>query len=121
MPLIEVSVAPLVALLFDADMGQHTLHAGADAAAGHPRVRRGGVVFSAALLRARSRDTLLASLLYPVVVPIFLAGAKGTSQLLDPATAGSQGAVFWTQFLVAADVIFIAVGLWAFEPVVTGE
>ena len=29
--------------------------------------------------------------------------------------------MFWTQFLLAADVVFIAVGLWAFEPVVTGE
>jgi hypothetical protein len=60
-------------------------------------------------------------LLYPIVVPIFLAGAQGTSQLLDAASPSLSGAVFWTQFLVATDVVFIAVGLWAFEPVVTGE
>ena len=64
---------------------------------------------------------MLASLLYPIVVPVFLAGAQATSQLLDPATPDLQGAVFWTQFLVAADVVFVAVGLWAFEPVVTGD
>ena len=80
-----------------------------------------GVVLSAALLRARSRDTLLASLLYPVVVPVFLAGAQATSQLLDPGLPDLQGAVFWTRFLAGGGLVFIVVGLWAFEPVVTGE
>ena len=80
-----------------------------------------GVVLSAALLRAQARDTLLASLLYPIVVPVFLAGAQATALLLDPATSSTQGALFWTQFLVTADVVFVAVGIWAFEPVVTGD
>jgi phosphatidylglycerophosphate synthase len=70
------------------------------------------VVLSAALLRARSRDTLLASLLYPVVVPVFLAGAQATSQLLDPGLPDLQGAVFWTRFLLVADLVLIVVGLW---------
>ena len=33
-----------------------------------------GCVFSAALLRARGRDALLATLLYPIIVPIVIAG-----------------------------------------------
>jgi hypothetical protein len=28
---------------------------------------------------------------------------------------------FWTRFLLATDVIYISLGLWVFEPVVTGE
>jgi heme exporter protein B len=80
-----------------------------------------GCVFSAALLRSRSRDVLLSTLLYPIIVPIVIAGARGTAQLIDPLSPDLDGARFWTQFLVAVDVIFVTLGLWAFEPVVTGE
>ena len=121
MAMIEAVVVVLSGVLFHADLALHTLHLSALLALGTVGFAAAGVVLSAALLRARSRDTLLASLLYPIVVPLFLAGAQGTSQLLDPATPNLQGAVFWTRFLVAADIVFITVGLWAFEPVVTGE
>jgi heme exporter protein B len=80
-----------------------------------------GCVFSAALLRSRSRDVLLSTLLYPIIVPIVIAGARGTAQLIDPVSPDPGGAAFWTQFLVAVDAIFITVGVWAFEPVITGE
>ena len=80
-----------------------------------------GCVFSAALLRARSRDVLLSTLLYPIIVPIVIAGARGTAQLIDPISPDLDGARFWTQFLIAVDIIFVTLGLWAFEPVVTGE
>jgi heme exporter protein B len=79
-----------------------------------------GCVFSAALLRAKSRDVLLSTLLYPVVVPILIAGARGTALLLDP-VVDREAAQFWTQFLVSVDVMFLVVGLWAFEPVVAGD
>jgi heme exporter protein B len=121
MLLVEAVVAPLVALLFDADFGPHVGLVALTLLLGTVGFASVGVVFSAALLRARSRDTLLASLLYPVVVPVFLAGAKGTSQLIDPATAELSSATFWLQFLAVSDVVFVAVGIWAFEPVVTGE
>jgi len=79
-----------------------------------------GCVFSAALLRAKSRDVLLSTLLYPVVVPILIAGARGTAILLEP-TPDLDAALFWTQFLLSVDVIFLVVGFWAFEPVVAGD
>ena len=80
-----------------------------------------GCVFSAALLRARGRDALLATLLYPIIVPIVIAGARGTAQLLDLAAPDLEGADFWTQFLFALDILFVIAGLWAFEPVVGGD
>lgn len=79
-----------------------------------------GCVFSAALLRARGRDALLSTMLYPVIVPIVIAGARGTSQLID-LSPDLDGARFWTQFLVGLDVLFVTAGLWAFEPVVSGD
>ncbi|HVZ87082.1 MAG TPA: heme exporter protein CcmB [Polyangia bacterium] len=80
-----------------------------------------GCVFSAALLRARGRDALLATLLYPIIVPIVIAGARGTTQLIDPLAPDLDGARFWTQFLVAVDILFLVAGLWAFEPIVSGD
>ena len=121
MGLTQLVVVPLCGLFFEAELGRHPLHVMAMLALGTLGFAAVGVVFSAALLRARSRDTLLASLLYPVVLPVFLAGAKGTSQLLDPGLPDVGGALFWTQFLAVADVLMLAVGFWAFEPVATGE
>ncbi|HMF41210.1 MAG TPA: heme exporter protein CcmB [Polyangia bacterium] len=80
-----------------------------------------GCVFSAALLRARGRDALLATLLYPIIVPIVIAGARGTAQLLDLSAPDLEGAAFWTKFLFALDILFVTAGLWAFEPVVGGD
>ncbi|MBC8133472.1 MAG: heme exporter protein CcmB [Deltaproteobacteria bacterium] len=79
-----------------------------------------GCVFSAALLRSKSRDVLLSTLLYPIIVPILIAGARGTAHLLDP-TPDLDAAVFWTQFMLSVDVIFLVVGFWAFEPVIAGD
>ena len=79
-----------------------------------------GCVFSAALLRARGRDALLATLLYPIIVPVVIAGARGTAQLLD-IKPDLDGAAFWTQFLLALDILFVTAGLWAFDPVVGGD
>jgi heme exporter protein B len=80
-----------------------------------------GCVFSAALLRSRSRDVLLSALLYPITVPIVIAGARGTSLVLDVVSPDFDAALFWTQFLAGLAVIFVVVGLWAFEPVAAGE
>ncbi len=80
-----------------------------------------GCVFSAALLRSRSRDVLLSTLLYPIIVPIVIAGARGTSQVLDLVAPDFDAAAFWMQFLLTLDVVFLTVGLWAFEPVAAGD
>ena len=121
MALTQLVVVPLCGLFFEAELGRHPLHVALLLILGTLGFSAVGVVFSAALLRARSRDTLLASLLYPVVLPILLAGVTATSQLLDPGITEVSGAVFWTQFLVVADIVLLSVGLWAFEPVATGE
>jgi heme exporter protein B len=121
MLLVQAVVTPLVGLLFNAAVGERAALLALSLVLGTAGFAAVGVVLSAALLRARNRDTLLASLLFPVVVPVFLAGAKSTSQLLDPAMPDLSGALFWLEFLAACDVVFVAVGIWAFEPVVTGE
>ena len=40
------------------------------------------------LVRARSRDVLLPVLLYPITIPVMIAGVRGTAALFQPAPDG---------------------------------
>jgi heme exporter protein B len=120
MLVVEFLVTVLVALFFSAEVGARAGRIALLLGLGTLGFAAVGCVFSAALLRSKSRDVLLSTLLYPIVVPILIAGARGTAQLLDP-SPDLDGAVFWTQFLVSVDVIFLIVGFWAFEPIIAGD
>jgi len=117
---VEAAVAVLVTVFFNARVGENLGRLAALLLLGTVGFATVGSVFSAALLRARSRDVLLSTLLYPIVVPLLIAGARGTANLLDP-SPDYDAAAFWTQFMVAVDVIFLVVGAWAFEPIVSGD
>jgi heme exporter protein B len=121
MALTETVLTALAGLLFAASLGPVLGRVVLLLALGTVGFAAAGCLFSAALLRARGRDTLLATLLYPIIVPIVIAGARGTTQLIDPISPDFDGAVFWTQFLVAVDILFVTAGLWAFEPIVSGD
>jgi heme exporter protein B len=117
---VELAVTVLVAVFFNARVGDNAGHLGALLLLGTVGFAAVGSVFSAALLRARSRDVLLSTLLYPIVVPLLIAGARGTANLLD-ATPDYDAAAFWTEFMASVDLIFLVVGAWAFEPIVSGD
>jgi heme exporter protein B len=121
MLVVEAVLGALCTVLFSARIGAELGSVALLLALGTVGFAAVGCVFSAALLRSRSRDVLLSTLLYPIIVPVVIAGARGTAQLIDPVAPDFDGAHFWMQFLVAVDVIFVTVGLWAFEPVATGE
>jgi heme exporter protein B len=121
MAITETVLTFLAAVLFSAGLGPVIGRVALLLALGTIGFAAAGCVFSAALLRARGRDALLSTLLYPIIVPIVIAGARGTTQLIDPVSPDFDGALFWTQFLVAVDVLFVVAGLWAFEPIVSGD
>lgn len=121
MALTEVVLTALAGVLFAASLGDVLGRVALLLALVTVGFAAAGCIFSAALLRARGRDALLATLLYPIIVPIVIAGARGTSQLIDPVSPDFDGARFWTQFLFALDILFVTAGLWAFEPIVSGD
>jgi heme exporter protein B len=121
MAITETVLTGLSAVLFSANLGAVIGRVALLLALGTIGFAAAGCIFSAALLRARGRDALLATLLYPIIVPIVIAGARGTTQLIDPISPDFDGARFWTQFLVAVDILFVTAGLWAFEPIVGGD
>src|SRR5688572_4216067 len=115
---VEVIVVPLIALMFQAPLFREPLLMVGILAAGTIGFAAVGTLFAAMLVRARSRDVLLPVLLYPITVPVIIAGVRGTSALLQ-ADVDLPMARAWFSMLVFFDVVFVTLALWTFEPVMT--
>ena len=118
MAAVEALILPLVALLFQAPLFRSPLTMLALVAAGTLGFTAVGTLFAAMLVRARSRDVLLPVLLYPITVPVIIAGVRGTAALLqaEPDVAVARA---WLSLLLSFDVVFITLALWTFEPLMT--
>jgi heme exporter protein B len=115
---VEAVVVPLVALMFQARLFAHPLLMLALLLSGTLGFAAVGTLFAAMLVRARSRDVLLPILLYPITVPVIIAGVRGTAALLQP-EADLPMARAWLSMLVFFDVVFVTLALWTFEPLMT--
>jgi len=114
----EAVLVPLIALLFQARLLAHPFWIAAILAAGTTGFAAVGTLFAAMLVRARSRDVLLPVLLYPITVPVIIAGVRGTAALLQP-DLDVDVVRFWLALLVAFDAVFLTLSLWTFESVMT--
>ena len=116
--LVEVALVPLVGLLFNAPIFAHAGLLGALLVSGTIGFAAVGTLFAAMLVRVRSRDTLLAVLLYPITVPVMIAGVRGTAALFQPVPDEAM-ARFWIGLLLSWDALFVTLALWTFEPLMT--
>jgi ABC-type transport system involved in cytochrome c biogenesis permease component len=114
----ELLLVPLVALLFSAALFTEPLLLGGLLAAGTIGFSAVGTLFAAMLVRARTRDVLLPILLYPITVPVMIAGVRGTSAVLAT-PVDVPAATMWLTLLVFFDVVFVTLALWTFEPLMT--
>jgi heme exporter protein CcmB len=117
--MVEILVVPLVALMFQAAFFEHPSLMLGLLAAGTIGFAAVGTLFAAMLVRARSRDVMLPVLLYPITIPVIIAGVRGTAALLLRPEADEPMARAWLAMLVFFDVVFITLALWTFEPVMT--
>jgi heme exporter protein CcmB len=78
-------------------------------------------LFGASLGRARVREVLLPLLVYPLVVPVLLAGARGTYAVLYGTPESLADAARWLKFLLVFDSLAVIGGLWLFEPLCATE
>ena len=115
---IEAVLLPLVAFLFTARLFAHPFWLAGIVLTCTVGLASVGTLFAAMLVRARSRDMLLPVLLYPVVVPVIIAGVQGTAALLQP-TVEIALVRFWLLLLVTFDVVFVVLALWTFEAVMS--
>jgi heme exporter protein CcmB len=118
MLLVEAVVVPLIAVLFAAPVDRRPAELGGLLLLATVGFATVGSVFSAMLLRTRSREVLLAVVLYPIILPALIAGTKGTAALWMEGGPDLGTAWFWLKFLAVFDAIFIATALWAFESLV---
>ncbi|MBI4886826.1 MAG: heme exporter protein CcmB [Acidobacteria bacterium] len=114
----ELLLVPLVAFLFQAPLLVRPGWLATVLLTGTIGFAAVGTLFAAMLVRARSRDVLLPVLLYPITVPVIIAGVRGTAALLQPEF--DPGIIhFWLALLVCFDVVFVTLALWTFEPLMT--
>jgi heme exporter protein CcmB len=116
--LIEAMLVPLVALLFHAPVGARPLLLSGLLLTGTVGFASVGTLFAAMLARARSRDVLLPILLYPITIPVIIAGVRGTAALFEP-TPADDLAQMWIALLTFFDIVFMTLSLWTFEPLLT--
>jgi heme exporter protein CcmB len=115
---VEALVVPLVALWFQAALSRHFLLIAGLIFTGSVGYAAVGTMFAAMLARTRSRGALLPVLLYPITIPVIIAGVRGTAALLQP-EADLALARAWLMMLVAFDAVFVTLSLWMFEPAMT--
>ena len=114
----EVVLVPLVALLFQTNLLAHPFWLAAILLTGTIGFASVGTLFAAMLVRARSRDVLLPVLLYPITVPVIIAGVRATALLTQPELELPL-VRFWAALLVTFDIVFVTLALWTFEPLMT--
>ena len=113
---VELVIVPVIGVLFAAPLDRAPWLLAGLVATGTVGFAAVGTLFAAMLVRAQSRDVLLPVLLYPMVVPVIVAGVRGTAAIfavepnLDVARA-------WLTMLIFFDAVFVTLALWLFAPV----
>jgi heme exporter protein B len=116
--LVEAVVLTLFALFLNVDVGRALPGLLLVMGLGSLGIAAVGTLFGAMTAQARARELLFPVLLLPVVVPVLLAIVKATEALLLGEPLGAVG--HWLKLLVAADVIYVVVGLLTFDAVLEG-
>jgi heme exporter protein CcmB len=113
---VEALIVPVIGLLFQVPLGRAPWLLVGLLAAGTVGFAAVGTLFAAMLIRAHSRDVLLPVVLYPITVPLVIAGVRGTAAIfaVEPNLAMAQA---WLSMLVFFDAVFLTLALWVFGPV----
>ena len=115
---MEILLVPMVAFLFNAAFFSRPALLIALLGLGTIGYAAVGTLFAAMLVRARTRDVMLPILLYPITIPVIIAGVRGTSALLT-SPVDEAVAMLWIGMLAFFDVVFVTLSLWTFEPLMT--
>jgi heme exporter protein B len=115
---VEIITVPIIGVLFGAPLWRAPWLLASLVATGTIGFAGVGTLFAAMLVRAQSRDVLLPVLLYPIVVPVIIAGVRGTAAIFaaEPDFAVAQS---WLAMLIFFDAVFVTLALWVFGPVMS--
>ncbi|HET7505438.1 MAG TPA: heme exporter protein CcmB [Kofleriaceae bacterium] len=114
---VAVVCTPLLALFLNAPLFKFPLPMILIVVLGAVGLSVTGSVFAATLLKVRSRDVLLPVILYPLLVPLFVAGTSCTAALVAE-IPNFDAAWYWIDFLGIYDAAFLVLSIWVFESLV---
>ncbi len=114
---VAVVCAPMLAWLLDAPLFAYPGPLVLVVVLGAVGIAVIGSVFAATLLKVRSRDVLLPVILYPLLVPLFVAGTSSTSAQVAE-FPNLDAAWYWIEFLGIYDSAFLVLSVWVFESLV---
>ena len=113
MVLFELALIPLLIFTFNVDLsgvlGLHVLAIGI----GTVGFAALGTLVSAMLVRNELREVLLPIVLYPLLIPLLIAGVQVTSSLLDGGTWAEVGP--WLQAMLAMNIAYFLLSLALFR------
>jgi heme exporter protein B len=118
MLVVEATVLALFTVFFNVDLGPALPGLALVIVLGTLGIAAVGALFAAMTSQVRARELLFPVLLLPVLVPVLLGTVKATEALLlrEPLASVAH----WWQLLVAADVVYIVVGLLTFDVILEG-
>lgn len=113
MALFEAALVPLLVFAFSVDVSPNLgLHLAA-LAVGTIGFAALGTLVSAMLVRNDLREVLLPVVLYPLLIPLLIAGVQVTSALVEGGGWAEVGA--WLQAMAAIDIAYLAVSVVLFR------
>jgi heme exporter protein B len=118
MLVVEVLVLALFVVFFNLDLAPVLPGLALVIGLGTVGMAAVGTLFAAMTAQIRARELLFPVLLLPVLVPVLLGTVKATEALLggEPLAAVAH----WLRLLVAADVVYLAVGVLTFDVILEG-
>jgi heme exporter protein B len=114
MSAFELLLLPLLSVAFNVDIAAHAgwyLLIVFEGTLGFAAL---GTLISAMLVQNRLRDILLPLLLYPLAVPLLIAGVQATTLLY---TGDLDSALAWMRIIAGFDLLFVAVSYVLFRSV----
>lgn len=118
MLVVEALVLALFVLFFNVDLGPALPPLALVIGLGTVGIAAVGTLFAAMTAQVRARELLFPVLLLPVLVPVLLGTVKATEGLLlqEPLAAVAH----WLKLLIAADVVYLAIGFLTFDVILEG-
>jgi heme exporter protein B len=118
MAIVETLVLVLFVIFFDIDLARAFPGLVLVVALGTIGLGAVGTLFAVMTAHVRAREVLFPVLLLPVQIPVLLATVKATEALLLGEPLGAVA--HWVKLLMAADVVYVVIGLLTFDVVLEG-
>jgi len=115
---VEAIVVPVVAILFSVDLTATAPALLLIALAATPGIALTGSLFGAMTVRTRARDLVLASVMFPLLLPTLLAAVAATRDLFGGAPLAEL--LDYLLLMTVFDAVFAIGGLTMFGPLMEG-